>query len=229
MKTPRKILSVCLSFLLIAMITVSGTLAYGNIKRNIDSQGVQLDVSLIKSGDIVDNQSNPDFQILPIREGLSKDEILASEQFVNHRISVENTGTVAAFVRVVLAVPSSLDSENASGNKALHVINGSSDAWVCEKKQSMSIGSQVYNLYSYTYKDKLDPSLKTSEPATLGFYLDSEVTNQNGAYYFGGERLGVDQNGKFTFYTKIQAASPTEFNSAESAFEALGLPSFKSQ
>ena len=232
MKTPRKIISVCLSFLLITLITVSGTLAYENIKQNIVSLSNDTEnefkVSIIRSGDIVDNKENPDFQILPIREGLSKDEILSSEQFINHEVFVENTGNLEAFVRVVFAFPSSLVEPDENGRRALHIVESSSENWVY-LSESIEIDSQSYTLYIYSYDGTLMPDKKTSDSAISGFYLDSKVTNQNGAYYFGGKRLAVDQNGKFAFYTKAQATSPTEFTSAESAFEALGLPNFESQ
>lgn len=230
MKTPRKILSVCLSFLLIAMITVSGTLAYKTIQQNIvisNEQTGELKVSLVKSGDVSGNQAN--FQLLPIREGLSKDEILNSDHFVEHKVSVENEGDFKAYVRIVFAFPCSLDSVNEQGNKALHVVESGLDGWDCSYKKNINIGTEPYNFYIYTYKEPISAGDKTPASAMAGFYLDSKVTNNSQGYFLDGKQLNVDQNGKFIFYTRAQASSASGFTSAEDAFESIPLPNFVSQ
>lgn len=233
MKTTRKILSVCLSFLILLSLAVSGTLAFKSIQQNIDSlsneQESKLRVSLIKSGDIIDNQNNPDFQILPIREGLSKDEILASEQFVKHSVSVENKGNVEAFVRIVFAFPSSLDSVNEQGNRALHIVGIDSDGWTCDCKNNIQIGTEPYNFYIYTYKDAVGTGDKTQSSAISGFYLDSKVTNNSQGYFLNGEQLRVDQNGQFAFFTRAQAIQADGSNNSNEAFASMALPTFQTQ
>ena len=229
MKSVRKILSICLSLLTIALITVSGTLAYQTIQQNIESQPDSLQIDLIQSGDLFENASNPDFQILPIREGLSENEILESEQFLNHLFSVENTGNVDAFVRIAFAIPRSLVCENSDGKKALHIVESSSTNW--SEAQFISdtdVNGVLCSIYLYTYKNELKPNEKVQDSPILGFYLDSAVTCSRNEYFLGNQRLEVSENGSFNMPVTAQSIQTDEFDNAKEAFEQACVPTFLS-
>lgn len=230
MKITRKILSVCLSFLSVALIAVSGTLAFDYIQQNIEAElaaqqdGIKVD--LIQVGDM----KNPDFQLLPIREGLSDAQIVQSEQFADHAISVKNEGNVEVYVRILFAVPSSLDTVNDAGKKALHIVESGSNNWSGGLyKENISVNDVLSNVYSYTYKGTLGPNATTQDSAILGFYLDSAVTNNNNGYFLGNTRLDVSEDGTFKIPAAVQAVGTQGFDNGNEAFSGIALPTLPNQ
>lgn len=230
MKTIRKILSLCLSVLMLLGITVSGTMAFEYIQQNIttlaNEQPDSIELKLIQHSDMQD----PNFQLLPVREGLSDAQIVQSGQYARHIMSVENTGNVEVFVRIAVAIPVSLDSENEDGRKALHIINGASEKWSGGLYEENVYAKDVLcNVYVYTYSDPLKAQDTTLDSPVSGFYLDSAVTNSANGYFLGNTRLGISEDGKFKIPAAVQAVQSQGVQNAADAFSTMAAPTFQGQ
>ena len=151
-------------------------------------------------------------------------------------ISVENTGANEAYVRVLMAVPASLDNEDPA-ESPLHVNYGNkvnfdgnyTEAWGSKWAEhwrwdyssvdtaAIQIDGVAYNVYCYTYKDALATGAQTSA-AIAGVYLDSRVNYDNGAYVMDGQVL-TGFNGVVTLPVIAQAVQTDGFENALAAFE----------
>ena len=151
-------------------------------------------------------------------------------------ISVKNTGANEAYVRVLMAVPASLDNTEAA-DSALHVNFGNkvnlegeyTEAWGNNWKENwnwdyssvgaaeITIDGVAYNVYCYTYEDVLATGAQTSA-AIAGVYLDSNVNYENGAYVMNGEVI-EGFNGVVTLPVIAQAVQVDGFDNAVTAFE----------
>lgn len=213
---------------MIVGITISGTMAFELIQQNIsvlsNEQSGDVRVALLQQSDI----KNEDFQLLPVREGLSEAQIVESGQHARHLIFAKNTGTTEAYIRVAFAIPASLDTANAEGKKALHVIESSSDKWSdVLLKQNVTVNGVVCNVYLYTYAGALAAGAETQDSPISGFYLDSAVTNSADGYFLGNTRLEVSEDGKFNVPAAVQALNTQSAGSASEAFSTVALPTFQ--
>jgi len=144
--------------------------------------------------------------------------------FVDKIVVVENGGTLDAYVRTFVAVPSSFA-------KAIHL------DWNVDKNggwsepiqfptgdnQNIIINDVEYTVWYSTYGTKLDPKTEAA-PSLLGFYLDSQV-NHNGENYIlktDSETviLGTQSELKILVATQAAQANPQVFNNAVDAMEA---------
>lgn len=150
-------------------------------------------------------------------------------------ISVKNTGANEAYVRVLMAVPSSLDNIG-SADGALHVnfgnrvaLNGDyNEEYANNWKENwhwdystdavqVEINGVKYNVYSYMFKDVLESGVQTSA-AIAGVYLDHNVEYKNGAYYLGETELeGFD--GIVTIPVLAQAVQADGYSGYKAAFD----------
>lgn len=181
----RKImlLAACLS--MIAILAVGGTLAYfmdTDVETNVFTIGnVEID----------------------LKEEFTQNSKLMPGLDVQKKVTVANTGSEDAFVRVHIAVPSMLDSgsedepQYAAYNNTLHFNmskdslaegqwswNAASDgennpgnggAWNCYQE---TINGILYNVYVVTYETALASGAETATAAMEKVYLDTKVTNE---------------------------------------------------
>lgn len=150
-------------------------------------------------------------------------------------ISVKNTGANEAYVRVLMAVPSSLDNIG-SADGALHVNFGNrvelsgnyTQAWGDKWQENwhwdystdavqIEINGVKYNVYSYMFKDVLESGVQTSA-AIAGVYLDHNVQYKNGAYYLGETEL-EGFNGVVTMPVLAQAVQADGYSDYKAAFD----------
>lgn len=160
-----------------------------------------------------------------------------AENYQDKIISVKNTGANGAYVRVLMAVPASLDNPTAA-DSALHVNFGNrvdftgnstyntGDGWKTTWRwdyssvevKTITINGEKYNVYCYTFKDVLASGAQTSA-AIAGVYLDTNVNYENGAYVLNGEVIeGFD--GVVTLPVLAQAVQADGYADALTAFNA---------
>lgn len=133
----KKMISVCFAILLLATVTVAGTLAYENwtAEEYAEMTDETLTVKLVQEQRIYDENGNvtglepfADHKILiPLTESAQYDGtnfdkygMPIAEGYVDQIIRVRNEGTASAYVRVIVAVPAALDDVNNAGHNALH-------------------------------------------------------------------------------------------------------------
>lgn len=150
-------------------------------------------------------------------------------------ISVKNTGANEAYVRVLMAVPASLDNIG-SADGALHVNFGNrvdftgnstyntGDAWktawtwdYSTDAVQIEINGVKYNVYCYMFEDVLESGVQTSA-AIAGVYLDHNVEYKDGAYYLNGTEL-EGFNGVVTIPVLAQAVQADGYNGYKAAFD----------
>ena len=189
----KKILALSMVGCLAATAVVGGTLAYftdTDAKSNVFTTG-NVDIALIENfGD-----GNPDTpeKLLPAtgsaQEGTLKNGI-------KKEVTVKNTGSEEAYVRVHIAIPSILDNGNPdfdAGQNKLH-FNFAADS-IGEGKWDWSKTSDApyqgdwnyyetkiddidYNVYVVTYGTALKNNETTPENAIHQVYLDSKTSNE---------------------------------------------------
>ena len=247
MKKAKKVLILTLSLVLVAVVSVASTLALYNSedsKVNVMTAG-NVQIELIEQQRNENGDALEDFEqgktITPLVGSAQgeKDKfgMPTAKNYQDKIISVKNTGANEAYVRVLVAVPASLDNLDAA-NGALHVNLGNrvnlegnyTDEWGNAWKDNwhwdyttiaavtVEIDGIEYNVYCYTFKDTLASGAQTSA-AVAGVYLDTAVEYENGVYTMNGKEL-TGFNGVVTIPVIAQAVQADGYNSALEAFES---------
>lgn len=200
MKKFKKSLLLVLSFALVAVVSVTSTLAYLSAQdneANVFTAG-KVDIELVEQQRNADGTALEEFkqgkELLPIvgsAQG-AKDEfgLPIAANYVDKIITVENTGKNDAWVRVLVGFPTALDAATAD-KMPLHwnvgnyfhadgtYTDGSAEVAYNWKAGALpyvvTVEGIEYNVYSFTYKTKLAAGEATVDPAIIGFYLDSRV------------------------------------------------------
>lgn len=245
MKKFKKTLLMVLSFALVAVVSVTSTLAYLSAQdnaANVFTAG-QVDVELIEQQRNADGTALEEFQqgkeLLPLVGSAQgeKDKfgLPVANNYVDKIVTVKNTGRNDAWVRVLVGIPAALD-DTESADVPLHWNLGNRfnaegkylenpvsvynwDFGVLDEK--VTIEEVEYNVYHFTYKTALTSGEETPDPAIIGFYLDSKVNYDadRGVYTFGDEDIeGFD--GNVVIPVVAQAVQAGGFESKEAAFEA---------
>ena len=208
----RKIVLLASALCMVAILAIGGTLAYFT---DTDSATNTFTVGGVKI-DLIEKQVNKEGTALEdFKQGQVLMPIVGSAQgekdafgqpvaanYIDKMVTIENTGSSAAWVRAYFAIPSALDdgfeeSFNASMN-ILHFNFGNADGkstynnqwlWGSVAKPNHSgwnyfettIGDVSYNVYFADYYQPLAAGA-TTEQFISGVYLDSHVDMKNGAY-----------------------------------------------
>ena len=182
----KKILAIVLCVAMLAIAIVGGTMAYftdTDVKTNTFTTG-NVDIDLIE-------EFTQNSKLMP---GID----------VTKKVTVQNTGSENAYVRVHVAIPSMLDSgsedepQYAAYNNTLHFnFSGASVAdgqwnwnsdvdgdnypgnggqWNCYQE---TVDDVLYNVYVITYETALAADATTATAAMDKVYLDTKVTNKN--------------------------------------------------
>lgn len=131
--------------------------------------------------------------------------------FVDKIVTAENIGSLPAYVRVFVAVPT-LD-----GTPLLHPdLNKDEQTWVWTELASQTINGRLYNIHIATHLAPLAPGAATA-PSLLGFYLDSTLTNEL------GEKLALDAAGTLNILVAIQATQANVFDPGEDGTPAAHI------
>lgn len=247
----KKVLALGMVACLAATALIGGTLAYftdtADATNTFTVGGVEIE--------LVEQQRNQDSSdlvafengktLMPIvgsaqgeKETVGGVELPTAENYVDKIISIKNTGTSDAYVRVFVAVPTALQNgqtPNAPRYDVLHWnFNGDSTAegqWSDEivVANPTVINGVEYKIYSRTYKTALAKDDVTATPAYIGFYLDKTVDrNADGNYTVdwgnGPEIINYDLSQGVEIPVFAQGIQADGFASAEEAFKASGLP-----
>lgn len=230
----KKILAMCLCVAMLAIAIVGGTLAYFTDTDSADNTFVtgNVKIELIeKFGDT--NPESPE-KLLPAT-GSAQDDTLKNG--IVKEVSVKNTGTEDAYVRVHIAIPSVLDNGNPAfdaGKNALH-FNYDPDSigegkWDWSKTTGAeytgdwnyyetTVDNVSYNVYVVTYGTALKANETTPENAMSQVYLDKNTSNEAIESYI--KTLGEDWH----ILVVAEGAQSAGFDNAYEALNtAFGIP-----
>ncbi|MBR5547714.1 MAG: SipW-dependent-type signal peptide-containing protein [Clostridia bacterium] len=258
----KKIVSMVMVFAMIAALAIGGTLAYftdtdsatntftvGNVEIRLNEDERAEDGTSLQ--DFSDNkkllplvgsaQSNDKTTVDNSEYEVEADwQVPNAANWVDKIVSVTNTSTEKAYVRVLMAFPAKMDDPVAS-NMLMHwnIDRNMPDDefWTYEDTGiTITMGADMgtdynrYNIYNFTYQPELEASKTTEWPAINGVYIDSRVDamqDENGnityqiaetgksAFFFAGDGPSI--------YVLAQAVQADGFANAEEALEA-GFP-----
>lgn len=169
----KKVLAISLAVALIAIVMVSGTLAWFSDTDEAINTFTIGSVEIVQHEHQHDEQGNIEaFQqnqfLLPIVNTTTPS---ADENYVEKLVAVENVGENEAYICVNVAVPSAL----------VDIINLDWDAadWteLTRTNNVATVGGMDYTVYSYIYNDELAVSGKTNY-LLKGVWMDAEVDLQ---------------------------------------------------
>ena len=200
MKKFKKSLLLVLSFALVAVVSVTSTLAYLSAQdneANVFTAG-KVDIELVEQQRNADGTALEEFkqgkELLPLvgsaQGAKDKFGLPKAANYVDKIVTVENTGKNDAWVRVLVGFPTALDAAKEADMK-LHwnvgnyfhadgtYTEGSAEVaynWTAGAlPYVVTVEGIEYNVYSFTYNTKLAAGQATVDPAIIGFYLDSRV------------------------------------------------------
>lgn len=180
----KKVLALGMVACLAATAVVGGTLAYftdTDAKSNVFTTG-NVDIALIEN--FGDNDPATPEKLIPSTGNDTNGTPINS---VTKEVSVKNTGSEKAYVRVHIAIPSILDEGDEALDAKTNVLhfNRGADSigegkwtWL-ENTYAATIDSIDYNVYVATYGTALEAKAETPEKAMSLVYLDSAVTNED--------------------------------------------------
>ena len=247
----KKITALCLCAAMLAIAIVGASLAYftdtkeatntftvGNVKIDLIEQ------QRGENGLVPFEQNKKLYPIVGPAQG-AKDEygMPTAKNYVDKMVTIENTGSEAAYIRAYFAIPSALDDGYETfnaGKNVLHfnfgnkVVNGAISStegvewiWTHGSKwnyfeTTLSDGIK-YNVYYADYYQAVEGG-KTTEQLVQGVYLDKTFNfDENGNPVAFGETIELDQDWNWekvscpVFAVAVQAAG---FDSAEEAVTA---------
>ena len=230
----KKIVAFAMVFALAAVAVVGGSLAYftdTDAKDNTFTTG-NVDIELIeKFGD--NNPDTPE-KLLPATGSAQAGTL---KNGVTKEVSVKNTGSEDAYVRVHIAIPNVLDNGSDTfdaGKNVLH-FNFAKDSigegkWDWSKTSGTpyeddwnyyetSINNVKYNVYVVTYGTALKTGEVTPEKAMHQVYLDSKVTNAD------VEKINETLDKNWKILVVAEGTQAAGFEDAYSALNtAFGVP-----
>lgn len=203
----RKILTLALSICMVAILAIGGSLAYLTDTDN--------DINTFTVGNVQikqyekDNKGNPytteTNKIFPIvDDGKDENGSHTGKNYVHKIVTVENTGTEAAYIRNFVAIPTVLDNGPETYNAALNILHWNAASandefalansgeinndWWWGKNHSidypstndpwhgyqMTLNGVKYNVYIATHKTAVEPG-KTTSPTLYGVYFDKTL------------------------------------------------------
>lgn len=246
----KKITALCLCVTMLAIAIVGASLAYftdtkdatntftvGNVKIQLIEQ------QRGENGLVSFEQNKKLYPIVGSAQG-AKDEygMPTAKNYVDKMVTIENTGSEAAYIRAYFAIPSALDDGYETfnaGKNVLHfnfgnkVVNGAISStegvewiWTHGSKWNYfetKIDGIKYNVYYADYYQAVEGG-ETTEQLVQGVYLDKTFNfDENGNPVAFGETIELDQGWNWekvscpVFAVAVQAAG---FDSAEEAVTA---------
>lgn len=249
----KKTITICIAAFLVVVATVSGTLAYQSLSAWDWSQETNqtISIKLIQEQRTYDAEGTvsgleplaKSYQLVPLVQSAQYDGsnfdrygMPMAEGYVDQIIRVENTGTADAYVRVMVAIPATLDDPNEAGHNVLHwnlgnrfMPDGTFDRGTIENpafqdiswefSDTIIIDGMRCNLYTFTYKTPLTAGSTTQAAPFVGFYLDKNVNVVDGHILLNGKDTGFTDS-DVTIYVDAQAVQAYGFESADAAFDA---------
>ena len=247
----KKITAICLCVTMLAIAIVGASLAYFTDTKDatntftVGNVKIQLIEQQRGENGLEDFEQNKHlYPIVGSAQG-AKDEygMPTAKNYVDKMVTIENTGSEAAYIRAYFAIPSALDDGYETfnaGKNVLHfnfgnkVVNGAISStegvewiWTHGSKwnyfeTTLSDGIK-YNVYYADYYQAVEGG-ETTEQLVQGVYLDKTFNfDENGNPVAFGETIELDQGWDWekvscpVFAVAVQAAG---FDSAEEAVTA---------
>lgn len=216
----KKITALCLCVALLAVAVVGASLAYFTDTDNATNTFTVGNVAI----NLIEQERDGKGGLKAFENGKKLSPIVGSAQgekddygmptaknYVDKMVTIENTGTEAAYIRAYFAIPAALDDGyetfNAGlntlhfnfGNKVVNGVISSTEGvewqWTHGSKWNYfetTIGNIKYNVYYADYYKALDPNA-TTEQLVQGVYLDKSFDMKDGKAYAFGKELTVDE------------------------------------
>lgn len=209
----KKIMAMCLVIAMAATAVIGGTLAYftdTENETNVFTLG-NVKIDLVEEQRNEDGTALEDFEddkvLLPIVGSAQGEKVNVggynlptAANWVDKVVTVDNTGSQPAYVRVLFAFPAKMDDAQSAAEMMLHWNHdGAMPAGTWSHKDcgvKVELEGEEYNVYNYTYMPVLDVEGTTSYPAITGVYIDSRVN------------ATVDEEGNVT-YTMVNGRNET--------------------
>lgn len=200
----KRVLSIALVIALVAVIAV-GSYAYFTDTDAADNTFVTGNVTIDLLENFGDNNPQTTEKLLPCT-GSAQNGTL--QNGITKEVTVKNTGSEKAYVRVHIAIPSVLDNGNPdfdAGKNTLHFNYEDASVAAGQWNWSKSTGAPTtgdwnyyettvdgisYNVYVVTYETALEADETTATRAMHQVYLDKNTSNEAIASYI--ETLGED-------------------------------------
>ena len=228
----KKILLMCIAYVLVAAIAIGGTLAYltsqdddvnvmttGNVKIE------QIEQQYDENGNLVDFKQDKPLYPYVGTLGWKNTEYAdgAYRQFtmnnvVDKYVSVKNTGKSDAYVRTLIAFEMGdfTYDEFTKIGVSINLENGSEfkfdGAWNIANDFVDVIDGYTYNVMEFVHAAPVKPG-ETTVPSLLQVYLSKDATNED------VKRLDGNGNGKYDIIVISQATQTAGFENANSAFQ----------
>ncbi len=230
----KKILIVALAVAVIAVVAVSGTLAWfvdNDKATNVFTIG-SVEIEQIEQQRVIDADGNftdeleafvNDKMMIPVIEN---DTAISDVNFQDKIVTVKNIGKNSAFVQTFVAVPASLDNADI-----LHINKTADNGWKDAELVATDVEEKViagegdstlkYNIYKFVYKTELAKDA-TTDAAINGIYID-ERADMDATYDANGvvtsahfvmndtEITDFDATGKLNVYVASQAIQAQGF------------------
>lgn len=216
----KKITALCLCVALLAVAVVGASLAYFTDTDNATNTFTVGNVAI----DLIEQERDGKGGLKAFENGKKLSPIVGSAQgekddygmptaknYVDKMVTIQNTGSEAAYIRAYFAIPAALDDGyetfNAGlntlhfnfGNKVVNGVISSTEGvewkWTHGSKWNYfetTIGNIKYNVYYADYYKALDPNA-TTEQLVQGVYLDKSFDMKDGKAYAFGKELTVDE------------------------------------
>lgn len=216
----KKITALCLCVALLAVAVVGASLAYFTDTDNATNTFTVGNVAI----DLIEQERDGNGGLKAFENGKKLSPIVGSAQgekddygmptaknYVDKMVTIQNTGSEAAYIRAYFAIPAALDDGyetfNAGlntlhfnfGNKVVNGVISSTEGvewqWTHGSKWNYfetTIGNIKYNVYYADYYKALDPNA-TTEQLVQGVYLDKSFDMKDGKAYAFGKELTVDE------------------------------------
>lgn len=231
----KKLVALSMAVLMLAVAVVGGTLAYftdTDAKNNTFTTG-NVEIELIEN--FGDNKPETPEKLIPATGSAQAGTL---QNGITKEVTVKNTGSEDAFVRVHIAIPSVLDNGNPdfdAGKNTLH-FNYAADSigegkWDWSKTTAApyegdwnyyetTIGTISYNVYVVTYGTALKSGEVTPEKAMHQVYLDSNTSNEAIKSYI--ETLGANWQIKVLAEGTQSAGFDNAYDALNTAFGVPG-------
>lgn len=222
----KRIVTLALVVALVAIAAV-GTLAYFTDTDKADNTFVTGNVAIELIENFGDNDPTTPEKLIPCTGSAQAGDL---ENGITKEVSVKNTGSEPAYVRVHIAIPSVLDNGNPdfdAGKNTLHFNYAADSVGAGKWDWSNTTGAPyegnwnyyettvdgiAYNVYVVTYESILAPDAVTPEKAMHQVYLDKNTSNEAIASYI--ETLGAN-------WHILVVAEGTQAEGFANAYEAL--------
>lgn len=246
--TKKKIITLALAAVLVVMSVAGATFAYLTDTDDADNVftvgSVKIELSEEQRGEkgLEDfDQNKKLYPIVGSAQGeLDEYNMPVAKNYVDKIVTVTNTGSEDAYVRVYFAIPSALDDGyddyNANAN-TLHfnfgkktasdgsVVSTEGEDWIWKHDGKWNyfettMDGIAYNVYFADYATTLAAET-TTERFLNGVYLDKSFDMKDDGAYAFGEKLTLDEKWNWNsvkcpvFAVAVQAAG---FDSADEAF-----------